>query len=91
LRTNQSVGELLVKIEAAALNPMYVRVILWTSCDLRATSGYKLMQMLPNALAKRPHTAESDFTGIVVASQGVTGFDTGEAVCGWISQREFAV
>jgi len=49
------------------------------------------MQMLPNALAKRPHTAESDFTGIVAAAQGVTGFDIGEAVCGWISQREFTV
>jgi NADPH:quinone reductase-like Zn-dependent oxidoreductase len=47
--------------------------------------------MLPNALAKRPHTAESDFTGIVVAAQGVTGFDIGEAVCGWISQREFTL
>jgi len=46
------------------------------------------MQMLPNALAKRPHTAESDFTGIVVATQGVTGFSNGDAVCGWISQRE---
>jgi len=46
------------------------------------------MQMLPNALAKRPHTAENDFTGIVVASQGTTGFEHGEAVCGWISQCE---
>ncbi|KIM28960.1 hypothetical protein M408DRAFT_68560 [Serendipita vermifera MAFF 305830] len=63
-------GELLVKVEAAALNPV----------------GYKLMQMLPNTLAKRPHTAESDFTGIVVATQGTTGFSQGEPVCGWISQ-----
>jgi hypothetical protein len=46
------------------------------------------MQMLPDALAKRPHTAESDFTGIVVATQGVTGFSSGEAVCGWIPQCE---
>jgi NADPH:quinone reductase-like Zn-dependent oxidoreductase len=46
------------------------------------------MQMLPNALAKRPHTAESDFTGVVVATQGVTGFSAGEAVCGWIPQCE---
>jgi NADPH:quinone reductase-like Zn-dependent oxidoreductase len=49
--------------------------------------GYKLMQMLPNAIAKRPHTAESDFTGIVVSSQGVTEFQYGDAVCGWIPQR----
>lgn len=47
------------------------------------------MQMLPNTIAKRPHTAESDFTGTVVAQQGVTGFKEGEEVCGWISQRPF--
>ncbi|KIM28961.1 hypothetical protein M408DRAFT_68665 [Serendipita vermifera MAFF 305830] len=63
-------GELLVKVEAAALNHV----------------GYKRMQMLPNTLAKRPHIAESDFTGIVVAAQGTTGFSQGEPVCGWISQ-----
>ncbi|KAG9055642.1 hypothetical protein FS842_001623 [Serendipita sp. 407] len=63
-------GEVLVQVEAAALNPI----------------GYKLMSMLPNTVAKRPHTAENDFTGIVVASQGVTEFKHGDAVCGWVSQ-----
>ncbi|KAG8831325.1 hypothetical protein FRC17_003278 [Serendipita sp. 399] len=63
-------GELLVQVEAAALNPI----------------GYKLMSMLPNAVAKRPHTAENDFTGIVVASQGATEFKIGDTVCGWVSQ-----
>ncbi|KAG9100106.1 hypothetical protein FRC07_010448, partial [Ceratobasidium sp. 392] len=43
-------GEVLVKIEAAALNPV----------------GYKLMNFLPNLLSRRPHVAEHDFTGIIV-------------------------
>ncbi|CAE6410268.1 unnamed protein product [Rhizoctonia solani] len=43
-------GEVLVKIEAAALNPV----------------GYKLMQFLPNILFRRPYVAEHDFTGIIV-------------------------
>ncbi|KAF8744586.1 Zinc-binding dehydrogenase, partial [Rhizoctonia solani] len=43
-------GEVLVKIEAAALNPV----------------GYKLMQLLPNLFSHRPHVAEHDFTGIIV-------------------------
>ncbi|CAE6427509.1 hypothetical protein ACGC1H_004593 [Rhizoctonia solani] len=42
-------GEVLVKIEAAALNPV----------------GYKLMQLLPNLFSHRPHVAEHDFTGII--------------------------
>ncbi|KAH7340596.1 hypothetical protein B0J17DRAFT_652028 [Rhizoctonia solani] len=43
-------GEVLVKIEAAALNPV----------------GYKLMQLLPNLFSHRPHVAEHDFTGAIV-------------------------
>ncbi|QRW00480.1 Zinc-binding dehydrogenase [Ceratobasidium sp. AG-Ba] len=43
-------GEVLVKIEAGALNPV----------------GYKLMAFLPNLLARRPHVAEHDFTGTIV-------------------------
>ncbi|CAE6519863.1 unnamed protein product [Rhizoctonia solani] len=42
--------EVLVKVEAAALNPV----------------GYKLMQLLPNLFSHRPHVAEHDFTGVVV-------------------------
>ncbi|CCA66907.1 hypothetical protein PIIN_00746 [Serendipita indica DSM 11827] len=67
---NLAPGELLVKVEAAALNPI----------------NYKLMEMLPNTMARRPHTAGNDFTGTVVSSQGVTGFENGDPVCGWVSQ-----
>ncbi|KAJ7130309.1 NAD(P)-binding protein [Mycena epipterygia] len=47
-------GHVLVKIQAAALNP----------------AGYKLMGAVPNLLAGRPHVAENDFTGIVVDPNG---------------------
>ncbi|TDL27567.1 NAD(P)-binding protein [Rickenella mellea] len=60
-------GEVLVKIQAAALNPV----------------GYKLMKMLPNWLAKRPHVAENDFAGVVVDANG-TAFANGDEVFGWI-------
>ncbi|KAF8610456.1 NAD(P)-binding protein [Ceratobasidium sp. AG-I] len=43
-------GDVYVKIEAGALNPV----------------GYKLMAFLPNLFARRPHVAEHDFTGTVV-------------------------
>lgn len=84
-------GELLVRVEAAALNPMYAYSHYVHLVSNMCRSGYKLMQMLPNVMAKRPHTAESDFTGVVVATQGVTGFEDGEPVCGWISQREWNI
>ncbi|KAH9484026.1 Zinc-type alcohol dehydrogenase-like protein C16A3.02c [Psilocybe cubensis] len=43
-------NEVLVKIQAAALNP----------------GGWKLMVAVPNFLIKRPHVAELDFAGVVV-------------------------
>lgn len=42
------------------------------------------MQILPNAMAGRPRTTESDFTGVIIANQGFTGFEVGDTVCGWI-------
>ncbi|TFK27372.1 quinone oxidoreductase [Coprinopsis marcescibilis] len=43
-------GDVLVKIQAAALNP----------------AGYKMLGMVPDFLAKRPVVAEFDFAGVVV-------------------------
>ncbi|KAF8884016.1 hypothetical protein BD779DRAFT_1674317 [Infundibulicybe gibba] len=43
-------GEVLIKVQAAALNPV----------------GYKLMAMVPNFLAKRPRVAEYDVAGTIV-------------------------
>jgi len=43
-------GEVLVKIHAAALNPI----------------GWKLMKLLPNFVDGRPHVAEYDFAGTIV-------------------------
>ncbi|KIY73557.1 NAD(P)-binding protein [Cylindrobasidium torrendii FP15055 ss-10] len=42
-------GEVLVKIEAAALNP----------------AGYKLLKLVPNFLAHRPTMVEADFAGVI--------------------------
>ncbi|KAI0340529.1 NAD(P)-binding protein [Trametopsis cervina] len=61
-------GEVLVKIQAAALNPI----------------GYKLMGLLPNFIAKRPHVAEHDLAGIVVDANG-SGFQNGQEVYGMIA------
>ncbi|KAF8892618.1 chaperonin 10-like protein [Infundibulicybe gibba] len=47
-------GEVLVKIQAAALNPV----------------GYKLMKFVPNIMSGRPFVAEHDFTGIVADANG---------------------
>ncbi|EFI28441.1 quinone oxidoreductase [Coprinopsis cinerea okayama7 len=43
-------GHVLVKIQAAALNPV----------------GYKMMKLAPNFVANRPHVAEYDFAGVIV-------------------------
>ena len=41
------------------------------------------MGLLPNFVAKRPHVAEHDFTGIVVNPNG-TELEAGQAVWGFI-------
>lgn len=61
--------EVLVKIQAAALNPV----------------GYKLMGLLPNFLAKRPIVAEHDFSGVIVDANGSTEFSVGDQVFGFVS------
>ncbi|KAJ3536779.1 hypothetical protein NM688_g6791 [Phlebia brevispora] len=65
--SNLEPGEILVKVQAAALNPV----------------GYKLMGLLPNLFAKRPHVVEHDFTGLVVDANG-TELQNGDAVYGII-------
>ncbi|KAF4578559.1 hypothetical protein EYR36_000366 [Pleurotus pulmonarius] len=60
-------GHVLVKIQAAALNPI----------------GYKLMQVAPNFLAKRPLIAEHDFSGVVEKENG-TEFNVGDPVFGFV-------
>ncbi|THH01706.1 hypothetical protein EW026_g1039 [Hermanssonia centrifuga] len=60
-------GEVLIKVQAAALNPV----------------GYKLMQMVPNFIARRPLVPELDYSGIVVDSNG-TELKDGQAVFGMI-------
>ncbi|KDQ33856.1 hypothetical protein PLEOSDRAFT_1033378 [Pleurotus ostreatus PC15] len=57
----------LVRIQAAALNPL----------------GWKLMQLAPNFLAKRPLPAEYDFAG-VVEKENDTEFELGDSVFGFI-------
>ncbi|KAH9841922.1 uncharacterized protein C8Q71DRAFT_700158 [Rhodofomes roseus] len=59
-------GEVVVKVQAAALNPI----------------AYKLMNMAPNFIAKRPYIPEHDVAGIIVDANG-TGFKEGDQVFGW--------
>jgi len=47
-------GFVLVKVEAAALNP----------------AGHKMMELIPNFLVQRPHVAEFDFTGTIADRNG---------------------
>lgn len=47
-------GEVLVKVHAAALNPV----------------GSKLMKLVPGFIAKRPYVPESDLAGVVVDANG---------------------
>ncbi|KAJ7767431.1 hypothetical protein DFH07DRAFT_1011164 [Mycena maculata] len=47
-------GDVLVKVQATALNPV----------------GYKFMTTIPNFLAGRPHVAEQDVAGIIVDANG---------------------
>lgn len=49
-----SPGEVLVKVQAAALNPV----------------GWKVMSTAPDIIAKRPFTVEHDFAGVVVDANG---------------------
>ncbi|GJE86887.1 NAD(P)-dependent alcohol dehydrogenase [Phanerochaete sordida] len=60
-------GEVLVRVQAAAFNPV----------------GYKMMGLLPNFVARRPHVAEHDFAGVVVDANG-SGLKEGHEVYGWI-------
>lgn len=47
-------GEVLVKVQATALNPI----------------GYKIMKLFPNFLIKRPYIPEHDLAGIIVDANG---------------------
>ncbi|KAF4608955.1 hypothetical protein EYR40_001308 [Pleurotus pulmonarius] len=60
-------NHVLVKIQAAALNPV----------------GYKVMQLAPNLIAKRPLIAEYDFSGVVEKRNG-TEFEIGDSVFGFV-------
>ncbi|KAI0063402.1 NAD(P)-binding protein [Artomyces pyxidatus] len=58
-------GYVLVKVEAAALNPI----------------GYKLMKLLPNSVAGRPLTAEQDLAGVIVNGNGTKWSDGDAVMC----------
>lgn len=51
-------------------------------------SGYKLMEMAPNWLTKRPYVAEHDLSGVVVDANGSEEFKVGDEVYGWIPSSE---
>lgn len=73
-------GEILVKVEAAALNPVWVSSRISDLYCLKDTCrGWKMMRVLPNVLARRPHIAEHDFSGVVVDANG-TNLNYGDDV-----------
>jgi NADPH:quinone reductase-like Zn-dependent oxidoreductase len=76
-------GEVLIKVQAAAFNPVFVHFCLATvlADTVLLYSGYKLMGLLPNFMTKRPHVAEHDFAGIVINGNG-TRFENGQEVYG---------
>lgn len=66
----------LVKVHAAALNPV----------------GWKMIQVFPGALTKKPAVPESDFSGVIVAGEGLekSGFKVGEEIWGIVPADEVA-
>ncbi|KAB5593703.1 hypothetical protein CTheo_2886 [Ceratobasidium theobromae] len=78
-------GEVLVKIEASqvASEPYVSAAKPIRDLANPSSSGYKLMSVLPSIIARRPHVAEHDFTGIV-ADAGTSDYKVGDAVFGEI-------
>lgn len=85
-------GEVLVKVQAAALNPVFVffyRLEMFMLTLENGDRGHKLMGLLPNFLANRPYVPESDFSGTIVDSNDSKEFKAGDEVFGWIEFRQF--
>ena len=57
---------------------------------MAAHRGYKMMGLMPNFIARRPHVAEHDFAGVVVDANG-TALQNGQEVYGWIPVRACTV
>lgn len=74
-------GEVLVKIQAAALNPVYVLLLPSSLSSNHGPSWFKLMKWLPNSFIKR--ISESDLAGEVVDPNG-SEFQIGDQVFGFI-------
>lgn len=65
---------------------MFVRVLYSSpqSDSLMKRSFYKLLDLLPNFVHKRPLTAEYDFAGVVANANGST-WSCGDQIFGWIT------
>ncbi len=79
-------GDVLVKVHAAALNPVYVVFLpdsmVFARLNLEFRS-YKLMKIVPKWMGKRPYVAEMDFSGVIVDANG-TDLSNGQEVFGLI-------
>ena len=92
-------GEVLVKVRAAALNPVWVPPLCLSFWFLHgdflshvvlrshAHRGWKVMGAMPNLLSKRPYPAEHDLAGVIVDANG-TSFSDGDEVIGFIPVRK---
>lgn len=83
-------GSVLIRVQAAALNPVYVIDPPIDSSHLNKSSahrGYKLMAMTPFATV-RSTIAEYELSGIVVDANG-SEFTEGDAVVAHIEARKY--
>jgi NADPH:quinone reductase-like Zn-dependent oxidoreductase len=85
-------GEVLIKIQAAAYNPVCVPwcfpLVEPALTAAPFSRAHKMMGMLPNFIAKRPQVVEHDFAGVVADANG-TDFHNGQEVWGWMPLREY--
>ena len=83
-------GEVLVKVQAAALNPVWVEFLCLPQVGRIGMlmnsfcRGYKLQKLLPNFFAGRPYVLEHDLSGTVVDANDSERFTSGDQVFGWV-------
>ena len=91
VRSKLKKDEVLVKVQAAALNPVYdfLRVYSWPFTQI-SCRGMNFIYKLPGFMASRPMPAEYDFSGVVVDANG-TSFNNGDPVYGFLDVSAYTL